>query len=233
MLAVATGVVHPLRGGWLIENPIRFPLQDSRWVVVIRQSQFHVFVDGEAPTDLGTFLNEIGSIVQGCLDALGFHLAIPLRAEVLSLVIDGSQLIYRDDQWADVLEGPPSKSVDSEKLGPFVSAALGDPLIRLALADLRTAIEAPDDTIMLCYRAIEAIRQWFLKGDKDDDDARKRSWIDMRNKLQFSESEIRRLEKKALGRRHGAVPPVTGEERMEALRLARKAVSALIAHRSM
>lgn len=231
MLAVVTGVVHPMRRGWYFEEPVRFNVKDSKWMVVIRQSQFHVFVGGERPSDIATFLNEVESMVQGCLDSLGFHLAVALRAEILSMVIDGRELVYRADEWPELLPDPPINKVPAETLQPFISAAAEEPLIRLALADVRAAIESPDDTVMLCYRAIESVRQWFLKGNVDEGPARKQSWEDMRNTLNIGEAELRSLEQLALSRRHGGVAALSADERSNALSVARKVVGLLVAHR--
>jgi hypothetical protein len=103
MIAVVVGVVHPTYGGWRFDEPQRFSFLDGRWMLVLQQSQFHVFIEGAEPSDLGTFLNEVGSAVQGCLDSLGFHLAAPLRAEISSMVIDGNRLVYRSSQWSELL----------------------------------------------------------------------------------------------------------------------------------
>ncbi|MET8552234.1 hypothetical protein [Micromonospora zamorensis] len=231
MLAVVTGLVHPLRTGWLFDEPIQIIFHDGNWKIIIKQSQFHVFIEGDRPDDLDTFFNEVSSIVQGCLDALGFHLATTLRAETASMIIDGKELFLRNDQWTGLIASP-RKFVPPQDLEPFVRAATGDSLIRLALADLRLALEAADDTVMLCFRAIESVRQWFLKGGADEGQARKQSWADMREALGVDEADIRSLGVLALSRRHGAAAPPNGVEREGALRLAREIVARLVAYRA-
>ncbi len=231
MIAVVTGLVHPMHGGWRFEKPQRFSFRDGTWTLVLQQSQFHVFIEGTEPSDLGTFLNEVGSVVQGCLDSLGFHLATPLRADISSMVIDGNRLMHRSSQWPELL-AEVSNFVDEGKLGPFIGAACEEPLIRLALADLRSALESPDETVMLCFRAIESVRQWFLQGDSDDGQARKESWVAMRTTLNVSQDDIRSLERLAMDRRHGGVAPPPAADRERAMRLARDVVARLIDHRS-
>lgn len=76
--AVFFGVVHPQGGGWTFDEPIEVPFDDGVWTVILVASQFRVAVRGVLPSDLASFRNEVLSIVQGCLDALGFCLATPL-----------------------------------------------------------------------------------------------------------------------------------------------------------
>jgi hypothetical protein len=230
MLAVVMGTVHPVSGGWLFEEPVRIPFHDGKWMLIFKHSQFHVFINGQEPDDLGTFMNEVESIAQGCLDALGFHLATPVRAEITSMVIDGNRLVHRTLRWPDLLPDSSTLHVTEDELRPFVEATIEESLARLALADLRRAIESPDDTAFLAYRAVESVRQWFLVGTADNKSAREQSWKDMRATLALEESSLRWLEKLALSRRHGAVAPPTASERKEAMLLARDVVARFITH---
>jgi hypothetical protein len=226
VIAIVTGVVHPSQGGWYFDEPIRF----GRWMVVIRDSQFHVFIEEDEPDDLETFRNEVGSIVQGCLDSLAYHLATSLRAEIKSMVIDGNKLVYRSTRWNELLADGSKTSVTEDELQPFVVASIQEPLARLALADLRAAIESPDDTVLLTYRAVESIRQWFLDGDEDDGTSRKASWIAMRSTLSVDERSIRRISELARSRRHGGATPSTAEERKESILIARDVVARFVTH---
>jgi len=233
MLAVVTGTIHPNRVGWTFDEPIRYTLNGARCQLSIVHSLFNLFIEADRPEDIPTFLNGVGSIVQGCLDALGFFLAAPLRAEVLSMIVDGVEIHYRKLQWDELLPDDSNIArVEGVTLEPFTRTAIEEPLIRLALADLRTALEQPGDTVMLCFRAIESIRQCFLDGDADDDSARKRSWIDLRTKLVIERDEITTLEALATSRRHGAETPTSEEQRIEALTLARRIVERFIAYRA-
>lgn len=77
--AVFFGVVHPQGGGWYFEDPIEIPFDDGHWTILLVASQFRVVVRSEVPNDLATFRNELLSIVQGCLDALGFCVGLRQR----------------------------------------------------------------------------------------------------------------------------------------------------------
>jgi hypothetical protein len=118
---------------------------------------------------------------------------------------------------------------EASDLQPLVAAAVQEPLARLALADLRAALQYPDDTLFYAYRAVESVRQWFLPaGERDDDNTRKQSWTAMRAALGLKRPPIDRLAHLAAGRRHGAVAPPTESERLEALRIARPVVKAFV-----
>ena len=111
----------------------------------------------------------------------------------------------------------------------MVTAAVQEPLARLALADLRAALQYPDDTLFYAYRAVESTRQWFMPpGQPDDDNTRKQSWRAMRAALGLERPPLDRLADLAAGRRHGAVAPPTEAERLEALRTARPVVRAFV-----
>ena len=122
-------------------------------------------------------------------------------------------------------------SVSGVVLGPFIRAATAERLARLALADLRAAIDAPDESLFLSYRAVESVRQWFIEENAEDEGpARTKSWTTMRTALSVDELVTRRLEVLARGRRHGGGVPPTGPEREEAVRLARAVVMAFVTH---
>ncbi len=234
MLAVVMGAVHPVSGGWHLEDPVHIPFPDGKWMLIVKHSQFHVFIEGQKPNDLPTFMNEVGSIVQGCLDSLGFHLVSPLRAEIRSMVVDGNMLIQRRPGWPELspelLTDPSIPHITGDKLQPFLAATMCEPLVRFALADLRVAMESPDDTGYLAYRAVESVRQWFLAGDEEDKRARTQAWMDMRAALDLDESRLRSLGELARQRRHGGVALITETQRKEALLLARDVVARFIAH---
>lgn len=232
MHAVVTGLIHPTKLGWMFEQPTKFQLDQVRCELFIRHSQFNVFAEGDRPIDERTFLNSVGTIVQACLDSLGFFLATPLRAEILSMVIDSNQLIHLEGRWQELIPERTENYARADKLAPFVHAAINEPLVRLALADLRAAIDSPGDTVMLSYRAIESIRQWFLpEGIADNGAPRRRSWADMKAALDVEETEIRSLETLATARRHGADAIESADQRLNALRTARRIVEQFVARR--
>ena len=107
-----------------------------------------------------------------------------MRVEVNSLVIDGNRLITSTPRWPQLIDAPLKVVVSGLDLAPFIQAATAEPLARLALADLRAAIDAADETLFLSYRAVERVRQWFLEPNVEEDNrVRRESWAKMRNTL--------------------------------------------------
>jgi hypothetical protein len=234
-MLLATGSIHPESGGWYLDEPVELRYADGHWTIIIRDSQFHVVVDGQPPEDLATFRNEVAAVVQGCLDGLGFLLAVPLQVEVRSLVIDGNpiQLVLRQHGWPELLDTAPGlpPRVDTADLVPFITAAATELQVRVALADLRAALQYHDDTCFYAYRAVESVRRWFLQeGKADKGTAKSKSWDDMRSALRADEEELRWLKAQADARRHGAAVAPTEAERLRALRIARPTVRAFIEH---
>lgn len=229
LLAYATGSIHPTSGGWHLEEPIDLTFPDGRWQVTVRFSQFHVMLESPSVQDFATFSNEVVSIVQGFLDALGFHLATALRAELTSLVIGGSVLVIREPGW-QALGGPSAHPlyVDGPTLQPFVKATGSNVFVRHALADLRAALEYPEDTAFYAYRALESIRQWFVGADADSGAARKRSWQELRDVLLVDQEALNKLRDRATPRRHGEATTLTEADRTEALVLARSVLNRFV-----
>jgi hypothetical protein len=239
-LIVATGTIHPEGRGWHFDDPQPMTFDDGAWTVSIQDSQFQVVTVGQPPDDLKAFRNDIVSIVQGCLDSLGFLLAAPLQAEIRTISVQRNdseqiQLSWCRQEWPELLgdrvSWPPR--VEGDDLQPLVAATVAEPLIRLALVDLRAALQYPDDTLVYAYRAVESVRQWFLEEHEvDDDAARKRAWKAMRKALQLPrgpvDDPIDRLKDWSVGRRHGALAPPTEAQRKEALLTARNVVRTFI-----
>jgi hypothetical protein len=230
-----TGGVHPLSGGWRLEHPVELTFPESRWHISLQSSQFHVLLDSPPIQDFATFSNEVVSVVQGLLDALGFHLATPLRAEVSSLVTQGNTLVIRTLTWEELREAPNSPPyVDGSTLQPFFEATASNSFARHALADLRAALEYPDDTAFYAYRAIETVRQSFLAGDTDTDASRKKSWQALRDTLNVDRESLDQARALATPRRHGEAGTLWLSEvqRLQVLTLARVVVRSFIAQLS-
>lgn len=238
-LIIATGTIHPEGRSWQFDDPQPMTFDDGAWTVSIRDSKFQVVAVGRPPTDLETFRNEIVSIVQGCLDSLGFLLAVPLQAEIRTISVQRSdsevvQLGWCREEWPTLLgedlSWPPR--VEGDHLQPLIAVAVAEPLARLALADLRAALQYPDDSLFYAYRAIESVRQWFQEDGQISNRARDQAWEAMRDVLQLSrdpvDDPIDQLAKWSVSRRHGELAPPTEDQRKEALLTARRAVRSFI-----
>jgi len=146
------------------------------------------------------------------------------------MIVDGNRIVLRSPTWPQLLPEGASSQVSVEQLGPVVKEAMNHPLARFALADIRMAMQSPDDTEFHAFRAIESVRQHFLGSEPDEGAARKRSWIKMREDLQLEQGPIDALTRRAIPRRHGEVSLISGDERLSAILTARAVVEKFVAH---
>jgi hypothetical protein len=116
-----------------------------------------------------------------------------------------------------------TEEIDNDAITLLVNSALTSSAVRSALADLREAILEPDRTGAACYRAIEAMRQLYVRGEDSGQD-RARSWASLRGVTGVPEADLRWLEQLAVPRRHGALMDVSSEERLRALRIGRAVI---------
>ncbi len=94
--------------------------------------------------------------------------------------------------------------------------------LRHAVANVREAMHSPDNTALLCYRAIENIRQCFSESDEIGEKRdRKSSWSRMGSSLRFEESYIDDIRKASVPQRHGSSKYMSGEQRTEAVKRTR------------
>ncbi|MFC3964053.1 hypothetical protein [Nocardia jiangsuensis] len=219
------GLVHPQGGGWFLDAPVGFQNDASKIQVIIRQSTFQAFVDTVSTDDVGTVWNHTASVVRGVLDSIGFHRAAALSIELTGGSMDGQHLIAFDYVWNEIAETK-SPRIEGDALGAYALTAASNSLVRYALADLRSALESPDDTGFYCYRAIESIRHNYTEeSDKSDGD----SWKRLREDLDVSRSEIEGFKALADDRRHGRqLHAVSEDERRSALLTARKIVKRFV-----
>ncbi|GLZ51503.1 hypothetical protein Acsp07_11200 [Actinomycetospora sp. NBRC 106378] len=223
MHAVFVGEVHPVSGGWALDDPIEIPFGDSHWTMILSSSRVHVVVRGEMPSDMETFINEVRAVSQGCIDSLGMLLGASLRLELTSIIVNGNRIYLPSPFWY----AKAVSRVEGDRLIPVVAAAVSEPLARLALADLRVAQTSPDDSGFLAYRAVESVRQYFFcpaDGKRSDE----KSWERLRTSLDFSKSELVRLSELARVRRHGGLPRHTEAERIESFDIALRVVKSFL-----
>jgi hypothetical protein len=79
--ATSAWKIHPQQGNWNIAGVRTLTFDDATWIVAVRASSVVVVVEAPDPPELGTFINNVRSIVGGVIDALGFGFAVPLRFE--------------------------------------------------------------------------------------------------------------------------------------------------------
>ena len=78
--------------------------------------------------------------------------------------------------------------------------------LRLALIHYMRALREPEEAMMFCYRAIEAIRhapQFEADTFKDDNDRRRKEWENLHAALNTTHAFVKDLETLAVDHRHG------------------------------
>lgn len=232
MRMILFGQVHPLSGGWSIEGPTVLTFDDGTWSVTIRGSNVVVAVEGDEPSNVMTFVNEVRSAVGAIVDALGFGLAIPLRLEMTHAVKDGEERMLIRPGWPDLLheEGrEPTAWLPEDFLAPIVVASTQSLPLRHALADVQRAIEFFDDTAFYCYRALESLCLALAParpGRRVDAAA----WKLLRDTLAIERDRIDAIKEHADVRRHGRHSVLTEDERKEFLLLVRRAIRDAASH---
>lgn len=225
------GKVHPQQGGWTIEGVREIHFPDGRWRVALHQSSVVVLIDGDEPADLNTFVQNVRSVVDGVVDAVGFELAFPLRFELTHLIKDGEMIAFVQAGWPALRAADGSTEqpawMDEDELTPMITEIVRVPLIRYAVADVQRAVEMPDDTAFYCYRALESLRTMFLEGE-DEGAARARSWRCLREELRLAREAIDAVKVLADKRRHGGHRVLTEQDRMDCLILTRRAIRVAI-----
>jgi hypothetical protein len=168
--------------------------------------------------------NRVTRRVRDLVDALGFVTAASLDVEIISCTSASGDCQVFNTAFDGLLQYAPGTAESQRIFNVLVAQANNSQFVRMALADLRSAISEPLDTCANCYWAVESIRHEYLEGESDSGTARKNSWIRLRDAVGVEEAEIRWLEDRATPRRHGRPIDVTHAEREQALRLARRVV---------
>jgi hypothetical protein len=226
---VFTGHVYPERYQWTMQPTYEAIIlhHDGRSSLVkisLTMSQVIVTAHTNSTEDALEMKNRITRSARNLADSLGFVTAAALDIEIISCITpDGTHHVF-NTAFDGLLDHDPGTPESTLIFNELIAHADRSGYIRMALADLRSAIREPLDTCVNCYRAVESIRHEYLQGNADAGPARKASWGRMRDALDLPEEDLRWLEERATPRRHGRAIDVTGDERQRALRIARKAV---------
>jgi hypothetical protein len=224
-----SGRIHPERYGWGIVEPYEVIVHhhdgtNSQLRIAIVASQVNVTVHTNSAEPVLDMKNRVTRLVRNLADALGYVTGASLDVEIISCIApDDSSHVFNT-----AFDGLIKNKVGSEEsqriFNVLIAQATRSQFVRMALADLRSAIREPLDTCVNCYRAVESIRQEYLEGNPDKGTARKNSWKMLRDAVGVDEAELRWLEDRATPRRHGNPMDVTHAERERALRLAWRVV---------
>ena len=154
------------------------------------------------------------------MDSVGYAFGAAPTLDIVSYIDPDGEFSVLNSALDGIRE---TEEIDNDAITLLVNSALTSSAVRSALADLREAILEPDRTGAACYRAIEAMRQLYVRGEDSGQD-RARSWASLRGVTGVPEADLRWLEQLAVPRRHGALMDVSSEERLRALRIGRAVI---------
>lgn len=220
---VAAGIVPPQK------LSIEIPDANLSFEVTIsvHASQVSVIVDAASGAiDIPTVRNYVEWSVRMLFDGYGYINSLGYDVEITSVVgPNGEHTVFGVDlnTPGESESGPP---VEFAELWKLLTSGPESAALQRALADLREAVRKPHDTGFFCYRAVESLRQAFV--EPQDGDNSKLSWERIRSALRIDRSWITLLEQFGKPQRHGETSYMSGDERIRALKRARRVVARYI-----
>ena len=220
---IFTGRVLPERAVVEITAPkMRIEIPDAKLgfniTISVHASQIAVIVESESDlSDIATVRNSVDSSVRLLIDAFGYLECRGYDVEISSVIEpDGKHTVFGVE--VDVLKSSRvgKNPVGLPELWTLLLAGEDSGPLQNALGNLREAIKSPDGTGMYCLRAVESMRQHFVK-DGDGDET-KASWDRMSAALKLDESFVSTLKPFATAQRHGESPHMSGVQRIEAMK---------------
>jgi hypothetical protein len=213
------GKIHPERYNVSIpgvEMKMRFPENGIEGVLrcYIEMSQVSATFQCDEPVaNVHTLKNYVEDAIRVALDALGYVLGYGYDLEVTQMTdSEGSRPVVFGVGIPAVKNSAETAGISLDNVIELQRDYRGEQLQR-CLSDLREAVRSPKDTGFFCYRAVEALRQFFVceKGAKDD----KSSWEMLRSDLDVVKSDIDKIRDVAKPVRHGGGVLMTDEQRAE------------------
>lgn len=216
------GRVNPERYNWTIMDHSDLVTADGLLKIrfSLRHSQLCIDVRGRFSGTALDLKNVVADLARSFVDSVGYASGAALTLDIVSYIDPDGEFSVLNSAFDGIRE---TEEIDNDAITLLVNSALTSSAVRSALADLREAILEPDRTGAACYRAIEAMRQLYVRGE-DSGKGRARSWVSLRGVTGVPEADLRWLEQLAVPRRHGALMDVSSEERRRALRISRAVI---------
>lgn len=167
-------------------------------------SSFSVEVRSDS-NDLATLRNLVENKVRFLLDSIGYLNNCYFNAHITSAIdAENNTLNYNTCYTALCSRNIPDIS------SAEISKLCEDEPLRLALSDIRRAMEEATETGVFCYRAVESLKQHFTTPGASDT----KNWAAMNSSLNTSKGFIEsKIKTHADKRRHGAISFITGPDR--------------------
>jgi hypothetical protein len=238
-----SGRVLPERATVNLPKPVLYVLSSKEgdsppgWEIAVSivLSQVVAVVTTKAPVDDMQFmLKKVESLVRYSVDILVYLLGYGYDIELTQVTTKdtGTHRVFGVDVPGlsrIALETSVSSTFESVCKAPFdPSSALA---LRRSLADFREAIRSSDDAAFFCFRAVEDIRQHFVK---DSDKKTADSWRRMQDAIQVPEIANEfikaQLNGKAQKNRHGENIEITPERYVEMLTNVRTVIGRFVTY---
>ncbi len=182
--------------------------------------QSHIVITGTSGSplpDIVTAKNIVRRLVLNLVAAIGFSKGMGLDVQI------DAEIGYSHPAQLFNVNFPEvgSEGTDDEVRRFFghISQPDTEPL-RAALRDFVGAIREPDDTMILCQRAVEVLRNTFSA----EQGGHHTGWKELRDNLAIPRQYLQPLTDRSKGPRHGQLPSVTGAERAFALKTLRTVI---------
>lgn len=180
--------------------------------ISIVASQVSIVLEIETDIDLHTIKNTVEYLIRVVVDSFGYLVGRGYDIEITSAVSPQNKHTVFG---VGIPELEARQNERPVQFNEFFPLALQSIHLQRCLNDLREAIRSPFDTGFYCYRALESIRQSFVESN---DSGEKSSWDRLNSSLRIEKSYSDELRKFALPQRHGNPIPMTGEERVRAMK---------------
>jgi hypothetical protein len=174
---------------------------------------FVVLRNVEGSGDIITLKNYAEYLVRTIIDAQGYISAKGYDVEIVSFADSNGKTGVFD---VGVLHKDLEENKRPLHFHEVTIIVWQSPHLRRALADLRESIRSPVDTGFFCFRAIESIRQYFVKAEDGKETAP--SWERLRTTLRIDRSYFAKVQTFAEPQRHGETPYTSGEDRIDLMR---------------
>lgn len=229
-LYVFSGVVTPERAWLEIPGPVKveFSHPESRingsGNIEIYKNQIIYALRTTIPLDdIFSAKNVIADQVQELLDAICLNSTVAYSADIRSLFNPdtGLSTVFGISEPTIGVANDGHMQIDIQ---PYLQAISGNPYLRRAIADFRSAVRYPGETGFFTYRAIESLIQ-DIKNIHGIPDRRKPDAIKIiTESLNIDQEDIAFLRSMSGDVRHGKPTWISGENRIKCLTISRQII---------
>lgn len=144
--------------------------------------------------------------IQGLYDAALIQCGISARVIGRAALLPDGRMASLNFHDVRSLIDPTASGLTLEEL---TRCAIESQVIRSCITDLRNATLAPQDSGMLCYRAVETMMQSYKTSEEEES---REAWPRIRQALRFEKSYVDPLVAHSMANRHGRPMTITPEQ---------------------